>query len=210
MKIGIIGAGVVGRAMAKLAVKAGHDVMLSNSRGPKSMFSLPHATGCALGTVEEAAHFGDMVVLAIPLYAYDALPSSLLAGKLVVDACNYYPERDGRIPELDQQKQTSSGLIALHFAQSHIVKAFNAIPMNELESDGLPAGRPERRALPVAGDRESDKISVAALYEQFGFDVVDAGALSEGARFERGTPAYCKPLNREALTAALAAASVPK
>lgn len=205
MKIGIIGAGVVGRALAKLAVNAGHEVMVSNSRGPRSMFSLPYSTGCTLGTVEEAAQFGSMVVLAVPLYAYHTLPPSLLADKLVVDACNYYPERDGCIEELDLKKTSSSELIANYFPQARVVKAFNAIPMNDLENDGQPVGTPKRRALPVAGDLESDKAVLAMLYEQFGFDVVDAGVLSEGARFEPGTPAYCKPLNKQELQAALAA-----
>jgi len=204
MQIGIIGAGVVGRAVAKLAVHTGHEVMLSNSRGPKSMFSLPYSIGCTLGSVKEAVRFGDLVVLAIPLYAYHSLPAALLSGKRVVDTCNYYPERDGGITELDQHTSTSSELIARHFAESHIVKAFNAIPMNDLETGGLPSGTPGRRALPLAGDRESDKHIVAGLYEQFGFDVVDVGSLAEGVRFEPGTPAYCKPLAREELEAALA------
>jgi len=210
MKIGIIGAGFVGRAVAKLAVKAGHEVMISNSRGPQSMFSLPYSIGCTLGTVEEAVDFADLVLLAIPLAAYHALPASLLTGKLVVDACNYYPERDGRMPELEQHEATSSELIARYFSQSRIVKAFNAIPMNDLENDGLPPGSPKRRALPIAGDLEHDKALVAQLYDQFGFDVVDVGSLAEGGRFEPGTPSYCKPLSQQELTAALAAAFVPR
>jgi len=206
MKIGIIGAGVVGRAIAKLAVKAGHVVMVSNSRGPKSMFSLPHSTGAVLGTVEEAARFGsDMVILAIPLYAYSSLPPSLLADKLLVDACNYYPERDGHMAALDLHQTSSSELIAGHFARSRIVKAFNAITMNDLEDGGLPAGSPTRRALPLAGEIDSDKALVARLYEQFGFDAVDAGKLAEGGRFEPGTPVYCKPFDRQGMQRALAA-----
>lgn len=209
MKIGIIGAGFVGRAVAKLAVKAGHEVMISNSRGPQSMFSLPYSIGCTLGTVEEAVDFADLVLLAIPLTAYQALPPSLLTGKLVVDACNYYPARDGQIAELDQHAVTSSELIARHFSQARIVKAFNAIAMNDLENHGLPSGAPKRRALPVAGDLESDKALVAQLYEQFGFDTVDVGRLAEGRRFEPGSASYCKPLTQNELAAALAVASAP-
>lgn len=209
MKIGIIGAGVVGRTLAKLAVKAGHEVMLSNSRGPKSMFSLPYSTGCILGTIEEAAEFGDILVLAVPFYAYTQLSAALLADKLLIDACNYYPERDDHIDELDLHRTSSSTLIAEHFSCSRIVKAFNAIPMNDLENDGLPAKSPKRRALPLAGDLESDKQLVVQLYEQFGFDAVDAGRLVEGVRFEPGTPAYCKPLATEELQAALASSSMP-
>ncbi|MEJ2794649.1 NAD(P)-binding domain-containing protein [Iodobacter sp. LRB] len=204
MNIGIIGAGFVGRTVGKLAVKAGHQVMISNSRGPKSMYSLPYAIGCTLGTVQEAVDFADIVLLAIPLYAYRDLPALLVAGKLVVDACNYYPDRDGHIPELDKQEITSSALLALHFNQSRIVKAFNAITMNDLDADGLPPVSPNRRALPIAGDKEEDKALIGRLYEQFGFDVVDAGRLAAGRNFEPGTPSYCKRLPRNELASVLA------
>jgi predicted dinucleotide-binding enzyme len=205
MKIGIIGAGFVGRAIGKLAVRAGHQVMLSNSRGPHTLFSLPHATGCIVGTVEDAAHFGDIVVLAIPLAAWRSIPVEPLAGKIVIDANNYYPERDGSIPELDAQETSTSELIAAHLPASHVIKAFNAIPMNDLEADGRPEGSPERRALPIAGNDARGKTIAAQLLNAFGFDVVDAGALPEGWRFERGTPAYCSPMSKNTLASTLAA-----
>lgn len=204
MKIGIIGAGFVGRAIGKLAVGAGHQVMLSNSRGPQTLFSLRHAVGCEVGTVEEAAAFGDVVVVAIPLSAIGTLPVAALAGKVVIDTDNYYWERDGRIPELDRQETTTSELLARHLPTSRIVKAFNAIPMNDLESDGRPAGAPNRRALPIAGDDAEGKAIAAAWLEVFGFDVVDVGGLAEGWRFERDRPAYCVPLGRAALEETLA------
>ena len=206
MKIGIIGAGVVGRAVGKLAVRAGHEVMLSNSRGPRSLYSIPHATGGRVGTVGEAVAFGEIIVAALPLYAFRELPAASLAGKLVIDANNYYPERDGQIAELDAHQTTTSEMVAAHLAGARIVKAFNAIVMNDLETDGRPAGDPGRRALPLAGDNAADKAVVAQLYEAFGFDAVDVGPLAEGRRFERGTPAYCVPLGREELVSALAAA----
>lgn len=196
MKIGIIGAGFVGRAIGKLAVGAGHEVMLSNSRGPQTLFSLRYAVGCEVGTVEEAAAFGDVVVVAIPLSAIGTLPVAALAGKVVIDTDNYYWERDGRVPELDRQETTTSELLARRLPTSRIVKAFNAIPMNDLESDGRPKGAPDRRALPIAGDDAEGKAIAAAWLEAFGFDVVDAGRLAEGWRFERDRPAYCVPLGR--------------
>lgn len=205
MKIGIIGAGFVGRAIGKLAVAAGHEAMLSNSRGPHTLFSLPHATGCRIGTVEEAAAFGDIVVVAIPLAAYRSVPVESLIGKVVIDADNYYPERDGRIAELDRQETSTSELLAQHLPQSRVVKAFNAITMNDLETGGLPANAPGRRALPIAGDDREGKAIAAALLDAFGFDVVDAGALAEGWRFERGTPAYCVPFDKAELGRILAA-----
>lgn len=206
MKIGIIGAGIVARAIGKLAVRAGHEVMLSNSRGPRSLYSVPHATGCKVGSVAEAVAFGDIVVAAIPLYAFQELPAGMLVGKLVIDANNYYPERDGQIAVLDAHATTTSEMVAAHLVGARIVKAFNAIVMNDLETDGRPAGDAQRRALPLAGDDAADKTVVIGLYEAFGFDAVDAGPLAEGRRFERGTPAYCVPLGREALLQALAAA----
>lgn len=207
MKIGIIGAGFVGRAIGKLAVKAGHQVMLSNSRGPQTLFSLRYGVGCEIGTVEEAAAFGEIVVIAIPLAAYRAVPVEPLAGKVVIDTDNYYPDRDGMIAELDKHETTTSELLARHLPAARIVKAFNAIPMNDLERDGRPADSSARRALPIAGDDAEGKAIAAALYEDFGFDVVDAGPLSEGWRFERGMPAYCVPMNRTDLLATLAGAT---
>lgn len=204
MKIGIIGAGFVGRAIGKLAVQAGHQVMLSNSRGPETMFSLRYAVGGEVGTVAEAVAFGDVVVVAIPMSAYRAVPVEPLAGKIVIDTNNYYHERDGRFPELDARVTTTSELLAGHLPRSKIVKAFNAITMKDLESDGRPAGVPDRRALPLAGDDADAKAVAVKLYDEFGFDAVDVGPLSEGWRFERGTPAYCVPFTKADLQKVLA------
>ncbi|UTJ49506.1 NAD(P)-binding domain-containing protein [Atlantibacter subterranea] len=199
MKIGIIGAGFVGRTIGKLATSLGHQVMLSNSRGPQSLFSLPHATGCQIGTVEDAIAFSDITVVAIPLSALYSVPVEPLAGKIVVDANNYYPERDGHIAELDNHATTTSELLAEHLPSSYIVKAFNAITMNDLETDGLPPGTPNRRALPIAGDDPESKAIVATLLDEFGFDVCDTGPLSEGWRFERDRPVYCVSHNLKQL-----------
>ncbi len=204
MKIGIIGAGMVGRAICKLAVGAGHKVMLSNSRGPQTMFSLSRGLACEVGTVEEASAFGDIVVVAIPLAAYRSIPVEPLAGKVVIDSNNYYPERDGNIPELDTGSVTTSELLAHHLPESRIVKAFNAVTMNDLEKDGRVQGSSDRRALPVAGNSSDDKAIAVTLYDEFGYDAVDVGPLSEGWRFERGTPTYCIPMTAAELKNALA------
>ncbi|MFS2042232.1 MULTISPECIES: NADPH-dependent F420 reductase [Rhizobium/Agrobacterium group] len=204
MKIGIIGAGMVGRAIGKLAVALGHSVMLSNSRGPQTLFSLSRSIGCQVGTVEEAAAFGELVVIAIPLAAYRSIPVEPLEGKLVIDTNNYYFERDGHIPELDSGETTTSEILARHLPRSRIVKAFNAIIMDDLEKDGQPTGSSGRRGLPLAGDNSTDKAVVARLYDQFGFDAVDAGLLAEGWRFERGRPVYCVPMAADRLNDELA------
>ncbi|TNC05706.1 NADP oxidoreductase [Methylobacterium terricola] len=206
MRIGIIGAGYVGRAVAQHAVAGGHAVMVANSRGNQSLFSLSIALGCRTGTAAEAAAFGEVVVAAIPLHAYPTLPRAELAGKIVLDAMNYYPERDGPLAELDARRATTSGLLAAHLPAARIVKAFNAIRAQDLETDGRPAGTPGRRALPLAGDDVPAKAVAAELIDQFGFDPVDAGSLAESWRFERAKPAYCVPLDRAGLLQALAAA----
>lgn len=113
----------------------------------------------------------------------------------------------GAIVELDRRETTTSELLARHLPAARIVKAFNAITMNDLENDGRPAGAAQRRALPVAGDDPEGKAVAAALYEAFGFDTVDAGPLSEGWRFERDMPAYCVPMNEAELRTALAGAT---
>lgn len=207
MKIGMIGAGFVGRAVGKLAVQAGHEVMLSNSRGPQTLFSTGYGVGAGVGTIEEAIAFGDIVVVAIPLAAYASVPVAPLAGKIVLDANNYYPQRDGHIDALDRHETTTSELLAAHLPASRIVKAFNAVRMNDLETDGRPAGAGDRKALPLAGDDAEGKAIAAKLYDEFGFDAVDVGRLAEGWRFEAGTPAYCARLAKADLERALAAAT---
>lgn len=206
MRVGIIGAGYIGRAVAGAAVKAGHDVMVSNSRSPGTLFSLTGTIGCRAGTAAEAAVFGELVLVAIPLHAYQSIPIAPLEGKIVLDASNYYPQRDGDIAELDEETLTVSGLLARHLPKSRVIKAFNAIAAGDIEKDGRPTGSPERRALPIAGDDLEAKQVVTAFFDQIGYDVVDAGPLAEEWRFQKDTPAYCVPFNREKMQAALAAA----
>ncbi len=204
MKIGVIGAGFIGRLIAIHGVRNGHEVMISNSRGPDSLRSAVAAIKCKSGFAEDAAKFGDVVFLAVPFSNYRSLPAQVLEGKIVVDANNYYPDRDGPVPELDSGEATTSELMAVHLKGAKLVKAFNAIMANDLEKDGLPAGSVGRRALPLAGDDKAAKALVAKLMDEFGFDVVDAGPLSEGWRFERARPAYCVPFERDELAKVLA------
>ena len=207
MKIGILGAGYVGRSLAGAGVRSGHEVMLSNSRGPQTLFSEAVLIGCKAGTIQEAASFGELIVAAIPLKHYKAVPVEPLTGKIVVDTNNYYPDRDDAIAELDSKRTTSSEMLAAHLPSSRVVKAFNAIRMPDFDRDGQPAGSFDRRALPLAGNDAGAKQVVAGLIDQFGFDPVDVGPLSESWRFETGTPAYCVRFNREWIKKALAAAT---
>ena len=173
-------------------MKNGYDVVLSNSRGPATLAPLvdelgPHARAA---TPADAAAAGDMVIVTIPLKAIDTVPVAPLAHKVVIDTNNYYPQRDGRIAELDNESTTTAEMLQRHLPQSKVVKAFNHIYAAELTTHGQPAGTPNRRALVIAGDDASAKAAVAKLIDQFGFDVVDAGALAEGWRIQRDTPGY--------------------
>ncbi len=206
MRIGIFGAGFVGAAIAKLATNQGHDVMIS-SRRPDSLAKLAADIGCRAGTLDQAAEHGELCVAAIPLNALASIPSKPLFGKVVIDAMNYYPERDGSIARLDQRATTTSALVAERLPGARVVKAFNAILARDLPADARPAVSSGRRALPIAGDDAEAKQIVANLYEAFGFDALDAGSLAESWRFERAKPAYCIPLDKAGLRQALAAAT---
>ena len=206
MKIGIIGAGFIGRAIATHAIRLGHVVMIANSRAPETLGSTLVALGCKGGTAEQVAAFGDVIVVAIPLKSYRSIPVAPTAGKIVIDANNYYPQRDGQITELDTHQATTSELLARHLPQARVVKAFNAILQKDLAEGGQPPGTPGRRALPIAGDDAAAKAIVGTLYDQFGYDSIDAGPLAEGWRFQRAMPAYCIALNATNMRRALAEA----
>lgn len=202
MKIGFIGSGNIGKTLAKSVIRAGHSVVMSNSRGPETLESLVKELGpqASAATAEQAAEAGEVVVVTIPLYALDKVPQAPLAGKTVIDTMNYYPSRDGHIKELDNGKTTTSELTAEHLAGSHVVKAFNSIYAADIEATAKPEGDPSRRTLPIAGNDEAAKKTVADLIHSIGFDVYDAGELHEGFRFENGTPAYCVRAGREELS----------
>ena len=190
--IGLIGAGHIGSQIARLAVANGYDVVISNSRGPETLSALVSELGprARAATVVEAARAGDIVVVSVPLKNYRAVPVEPLAGKIVIDTNNYYPERDGHIPELDNESTTTSELLQAHLPTSKVVKAFNHIYAAALTTDGQPAGTKNRRALVIAGDDEGAKAAVTRLLNQFGFDTVDAGPLKDGWRIQRDTPGY--------------------
>lgn len=203
--LGIIGAGHIGSTLAKLAVGAGYQVVLSNSRGPETLSTLVAELGprARAATAREAATAGDLVVVTIPLKNYKSVPVEPLVGKIVIDTNNYYPGRDGQIPELDAEKTTTSELLQAHLPHSKVVKAFNHIWSEHLKVQGRPAGSKNRRALAIAGDDAAARKVVAGLIDAIGFDVVDAGPLSEGWRFQRDLPAYNRELNADGLREAL-------
>ncbi|MFC5379798.1 NADPH-dependent F420 reductase [Aquipuribacter nitratireducens] len=189
---GFIGSGNIGSTVARLAVAAGHEVVMSNSRGPHTLADLVAdiGDGARAGTTEEAATGADVVVVTIPLSAYRDVPTGPLAGSVVIDTMNYYPERDGRFPALDDEATTTSELLQEHLAESHVVKAFNNIYFEHLGALARPAGAEDRSALAIAGDDEAAKATVARLLDEIGYDTHDLGPLSEGWRTQRDTSAY--------------------
>lgn len=200
MKIGIIGSGHIGSTAARLFIKAGHDVAVSNSRGPDTLRALIAELGgrARALTVNEAARFGDVVLVAIPFGKYRDLPAEALTGKIVIDAGNYYPERDGQFTELDLGKTTSSELVAQHLPDTRVMKAFNTIYYKDLAEQGdTNLSLENRRVIFIAGDNRAAKATVARLIEEIGFAPIDLGGLHEGGKRQQpGTPVYNKNLNR--------------
>src|SRR5262245_54553782 len=206
--IGLIGAGHIGSQTARAALKSGYDVVLSNSRGPETLSTLITELGpkARAATPAEAAQAADIAVVTVPLKAYRSVPVEPLAGKIVIDKNNYYPQRYGRITELDNESTTTSELLQTHLPTSKVVKAFNHIYASQITTDGAPAGTPDRRALVIAGNDAEAKKVVTRLLDQFGFDTVDAGPLKEGWRIQRDTPGYGPRRSAKALRTDLAAA----
>jgi 8-hydroxy-5-deazaflavin:NADPH oxidoreductase len=212
--LGTIGAGHIGSALARVALDAGHDVVLSNSRGPATLADLvaelaarPTSRGSVrAATAPEAADAADLAVVAVPLHALGQVPVEPLAGKVVIDTGNYYPQRDGRIADLDERRVTSSELLQRHLPTSSVVKAFNHIAAAQIVEHRSPAGTEHRRALVVAGDDAAARQRVAAFVDELGFDVVDLGPLAGSWRIEPGTPGYGAEDDAEQLRAHLSAA----
>ncbi|WP_426997049.1 NADPH-dependent F420 reductase [Pseudarthrobacter sp. N5] len=210
--IGIIGAGHIGSQVARKAVHLGYDVVISNSRGPETPAELVAELVAELGpkaraaTAAEAAAAGDFAVVTVPLKSLKDIPVEPLAGKIVIDTNNYYWERDGRFPALDNGETTTSGLLQEHLPTSKVAKGFNHIQYGQITIDGTPAGTDNRRALATASDYPEASGLVTKLYDEFGFDTVDIGPLSESWRAERDRPAYVVRQNAAELTENLAKA----
>jgi len=196
MKIGIIGAGNIGASTAKLFIKAGHEIAIANSRGAETLADLAKEIGAKGLDLEDAARFGEIVLIAVSFGKYRTLPAEVFQNKIVIDANNYYPDRDGQFADIDDGKVTSSELLAAHLKDARIVKAFNTIWFEHLKTKGntnLPIE--ERRAIFVAGDDADAKKIVSNLIEEIGFAPVDTGNLRDGGLTqEPGTAVYNRGL----------------
>ncbi|MDV3123435.1 NAD(P)-binding domain-containing protein [Mycobacterium sp. 21AC1] len=192
--IGIIGSGLVGGAVARLAVDAGYSVVLSNSRGPETIADLIRELGslARAGTVEEAIVAADIVAIPVPLASFETLPAEKLAGKVVIDQTNYYPEF-WRNTELDNGERTSSELVQRHLKDALVVKALHNLDWNHMYSNARPQGDPNRTTMPIAGDDPDAKAIVTEFLQTVGYDVIDAGSLAESWRIEPNSPIYFWP-----------------
>jgi hypothetical protein len=198
--LGLIGSGRIGSTVARLAVDAGHDVVLSNSRGPETLTDLVTELGprARAASGAEAAAAGDLVLVSIPLLAYPTLPAASFAGKTVLDTGNYYPQRDGQIDALDSRSLTDSEHLARHLPGARVVKVFNNIFFKHLQNLARPAGAGssgtgDRTYLPIAGDDAGAKLSVVGFLDSIGYGADDAGPLADGWRQQPGTPVYGAP-----------------
>src|SRR5258705_11009295 len=191
--LGLIGSGNIGGMVARLAAGAGYDVVLSNSRDPSTLDDLVAEIGprARAATPAEAAAAGDLVLVSTPLRAIREMPAAALAGKVVMDTNNYYPQRDGQIAELDDGSRTVNELLAQRLRDAKVVKVFNNIFFMHLSSLARPAGAADRSALAIAGDDEAAKATVTGFLNAIGYDTVDAGPLAAGGRrFQVGSRAY--------------------
>ncbi len=209
MKIAIIGAGNIGGNLTRRLTGLGHEVSVANSRGPETLTDLATETGATAVPLEQAARDAEVVVVAIPEGRVLDLPTGVLnsavPGAVVVDTGNYYPQRDGRI-EVIERGTTESRWVADQLGRP-VVKAFNTIYAQHVLDAGRPAGSPDRRALPVAGDDVAAKKTTIALLDELGFDAVDAGSLDESWRQQPGTPVYGASADTNGIRDLLAQAS---
>jgi predicted dinucleotide-binding enzyme len=209
MDVGIVGSGMIGANVARLAVDAGHGVVVANRRGPDSLRELiaDLGEGAAAGVVAEAAA-AELTVVAIPLGAYADLDPRAFEGSTVVDTANYYPRRDGHIAELDDDQTTSTQLVASRWLPgATVVKAFNTIWFKELTARAdreLEWG--QRLAVPVAADDDDALQRVLRFVDSLGLAGVDAGGLADTRRLQPGAAVYTATLTPAQLRAALASA----
>lgn len=207
--IGIIGAGNIGSQVARGAIKAGYDIVISNSRGPETLQDLVDDLGpqARAATAAEAGAAGDVVVVTVPLKAIDQIPVEPLAGKIVIDTNNYYVDREGHIDALDKGEDTVSEMLQRHLPTSRVAKEFNHIYAADLATDGAPSGTENRRTLATSSDFDDAAEFVAKLYDEFGFDTVNLGPLTNSWRVERDRPAYVVRQNKQELIENIAKAN---
>jgi predicted dinucleotide-binding enzyme len=203
--IGILGAGKVGTVLARLAVAAGHRVLIAGSGDPAKIDLIVEvlAPGAVATTGPSVIAGSDVVILAFPLSRMSRVPADALAGKLTIDAMNYWPEVDGIREDLQDPTTTTSLTVQRYFVDARIVKAFNHMGYHDLDEAARPSGAPDRAAIAIAGDDPADLRAVAAVVDDLGFDAVEAGRLADGVRLEPGSELFGARLSAAEVRAAL-------
>jgi len=207
MKIGILGAGNIGKRLTRKLATAGHDVKVAHADAPDAIPAEALETGARATMIEDALSDVDVAILSMPYTAYEEvkpLIAALPEQTVVIDTANYFPSRDVEIAEIEAGKVES--VWVQDFIGRPITKAWNTIFMNSLEGRGQPKGHPDRVAGPVSGDRARDREIAVALMNDTGFDGFDAGPLAESWRQQPSSPVYCTDLSYEEIAPALASA----
>jgi 8-hydroxy-5-deazaflavin:NADPH oxidoreductase len=186
LRLGIVGAGKLGTTVARAATDAGYDVAISGS-GPADDIALTVdvlAPGARATTTAEVVCHADIIVLAVPTHRFRELPRELFAGKILIDAMNYWQPVDGDDPELTSAPDGTSMIVQDHFPSARLVKSINQLGYHQLEENRHPKGAPDRIAIGVAGDDQLAVRKVMRLLDRLGFDPVDAGPLKNGLALE--------------------------
>jgi 8-hydroxy-5-deazaflavin:NADPH oxidoreductase len=186
LRLGIVGAGKLGTTLARAAIAAGYDVAISGS-GPADDIALTVdvlATGARGATTDEVVRHADIIVLAVPTHRFRELPSELFAGKILIDAMNYWQPVDGEDPELTAEPDGTSMVVQERFPSARLVKSLNQLGYHQLEENVRPKGAPDRIAIGAAGNDRLAVREVMRLLDRLGFDPVDAGPLNNGLALE--------------------------
>ena len=206
-RVGIVGAGKLGMALARAAVAAGYEVAVASS-GPAERIALSVdvlAPGAVAATIEEVVDFADVIVLAVPTHRFRQLPSDLFDGKILVDAMNYWPDTDGEDPELAEADGGSSVVVQAHFLGARVVKSLNQLGYHELDEYPRPPGASDRIGVAAVGDDRLAVRTVMHLLDRLGFDPVDGGPLAKGKLLEPDGSPYAETLSADALAKQLSA-----
>jgi hypothetical protein len=186
LRLGIVGAGKYGTTLARAAIAAGYDVAISGSGAADDIALTVDvlAPGARAATTEEVVRSADIIVLAVPTHRFRELPRDLFAGKILVDAMNYWGPVDGDDPELERAADGTSTVVQARFPSARVVKSLNQLGYHQLEEHTRPEGAPDRIAIGAAGDDRPAVATVMRLVDRLGFDPVDAGPLENGLALE--------------------------
>jgi predicted dinucleotide-binding enzyme len=210
LRLGIVGAGKFGTTLARAAVAAGYDVAISASGAPDDIALTIDvlAPGATAATTEEVVRHSDVVVLAVPTHRFRELPPDLFAGKILVDAMNFWEPVDGDDRELAAAADGTSEVVQDRFRSARVVKSLNQLGYHQLEENQRPTGAPDRIAIGAAGDDRLAVRKVMRLLDRLGFDPVDAGPLKNGLALEPDGSPIATTYNADQLSKLVSLSSV--